>query len=122
MSEAGMILDEKIVGVWFLATMETQDWMASVREIEPDTKYELVWRFRYYNDDKVFDSEDRKSWYQGTVSGTRSYVIAAIRKTAEMIATISPYPLYEVLNDKGIDDFMRRFQDMPFVTVRIEHD
>ena len=119
MSDAGVALDEKIVGLWFLSTTETSDWLAVVRELEPDTRYELIYRFQYYKDDKAFNSKDEKNWYQGTVSGTRNFVIAAIRSAGELMAMGTPHTLYELINDKGVDDFMLRLQDMPFATVRV---
>jgi hypothetical protein len=116
-----ILFDEKIVAVWFLALDNKRDWMAAVREIEPDAKYELVYRFRYYVDDKTFDSEDKKNWYKGEITGTRNYVLLSMRSVAEMLkAGTSDGPLYEVVNDKGLADFLRRFQDMPFAFVRRE--
>jgi hypothetical protein len=112
--------DEKIVALWFVATIpDEQDWMAAIRELVPDEKYELVYRFRYYKDDKAFDSEDKRSWYRAELTGTRNYVLLTFRNLAERLHLASSGPLYEVLNDKGMDDFLRRFQDMPFVHARM---
>jgi hypothetical protein len=110
--------DEKIVALWFLQTMPTQDWLAAVREIKPDEEYELCYRFRYIKDDKIFDSEDRKSWYRGSVTGTRNYVLLSIRNVAKTLESVASGELYEVINTDGIQDFMRRFQDLPFVWAR----
>ena len=74
--------DEKIVGVWYLVTTEAQDWLAAIRELEPDAKYELTYRFRYYKDHKIFDSDDTKNWYHGTLSGSRNYVVLNMRRIA----------------------------------------
>jgi hypothetical protein len=118
--QAMIELDEKIVGMWFLYLSEKSDWMLAVREITAEEKYEVVFRFRYYKDDKAFDSDDKKNWYKGTVSGTRAYVIASLRAAAQLIATTAIEPLYELLNERGIDQFMRELQDAPFAHVRIE--
>jgi hypothetical protein len=118
MSKAGMVLDEKIVGIWFIG-WEKRDWMAGVRELEPEAKYELTYRFRYHKDDGIFESEDKKSWYSGTLSGTRAFVVASIKSMARGFATASDGKLYEVLNDdRDLDKFMRVFQEMPFVYMR----
>jgi hypothetical protein len=45
---------------------ETQDWLGGLAKQE-DGKWILRCRFRYYNDDKAFDSKDHKDWY--TVGG-----------------------------------------------------
>ena len=115
-----IIFDEKIVGVWFLSTIKNkQDWLAAVREIEPDAKYELVYRFRYYKDDKPYDSADTKNWYKGEITGTRSYVIAAIRSVAAKLAWAARQPLYEVMNDRGLNQFMRDFEKQPWAFARM---
>lgn len=117
-SQSGMVIDEKTVGIWFLPTTENQDWMATVREIEPDAKYELVYRFRYYKDDKVFDSEDEKNWYKATATGTRAFVLAGIRMAASMMAEHAIGKLYEIINDGDFAEFSRKFMDAPFVFAR----
>ena len=111
--------DDKIVGAWFISTIpDRQDWLAAIREIEPDAKYELTYRFRYYEDDKFWDSKDKKNWYKGTLSGTRTYVVAIFRLVVKNLAERATGPSYEVMNDKGYPDFIKRFQDQPFVTGR----
>jgi hypothetical protein len=45
--------------------------------------WDLVNRFRYYKDDKHFDSADETNWYQGVLTGTRSYLIASLRLMAQ---------------------------------------
>lgn len=111
-------LDDKIVGIWFVG-MDKSDFLAAVREIIPEEKYELKYRFRYYEDDKAFDSADRKHWYQGTVSATRNYAVLSIRKMVNMFTESVGGEMYELLNDKGFDVFVREFKDLPFHYVRL---
>jgi len=121
--EIGILMDEKIVAIWFLATIPGhQDWMAGLREIVPDEKYELTYRFRYYEDDKIFESKDKKNWYEGEVSGTRSYCIAAVRSVGQMMAKVTAggQKLYELVNEGDLAEFGRRFRDMPFAFARME--
>jgi hypothetical protein len=116
-------MDEKIVGVWFVSTVPNkQDWMAGVRELEPDAKYELTYRFRYYKDDKVFDSEDKKNWYRAMLTGrTRSYVIASTREVARTLAEVNGQKMFELLNeDRDAERFHREFMKMPFAFMRME--
>jgi len=108
--------DEKIVGVWYLQTTETQDWLCAIREIEPDQKYELTHRFRYYKDDKAFDSKDKKNWYRGTITGTRHYVLEVMKPLVQDLKELGAVgEPYELINNGDYDDFLRRFQDAPFV-------
>jgi hypothetical protein len=120
--QIGIVIDEKLVGVWFLATIiGHQDWLAAVSVIEPDVKYKLTYRFRYYKDDKAYDSEDKKNWYEGEVTGTRAYVVASIRSVARELERRADGKLYEIMNESGdMQEFMRKFADMPFAYVRQE--
>lgn len=53
--------------VWFLFSPEQpRDVLAVLRRELPDGLWRLEYRFRYYNDDKAFDSTDRKNFYSGT--------------------------------------------------------
>ncbi|HTF64900.1 MAG TPA: hypothetical protein VK638_19660 [Edaphobacter sp.] len=117
-----IVFDEKIVGVWYLETIPGyQNWMAAVRELEPERKYEVTYRFRYQEDDKVFDSKDRKSWYRAETSQTRAFVVAGIRNAARKLEEVSKGgKLYELMNDGDFGKFQREFQDLPFVFVRQE--
>lgn len=116
-----IVFDEKIVGAWFISTIpNSQDWLAAVREIEPDEKYELIYRFRYYKDDKHFDSDDTKNWYKGELHGTRSYMILSMRSVAERLAGVNHAKVYETINDRGIVQFLRDFEAQPFAFARRE--
>jgi len=113
--------DEKLVGVWFLATTRTEDWMCAVREIEPEKTYEVIYRFRYYSKESTdpFDEKDGKSWYEGSVQGTRHYVISVMRAVTAMMELAGTVgKTYEILNENGIGDFQKRFMDAPFVFVK----
>jgi hypothetical protein len=115
-----IILDEQIVAIWFLATMEGQDWLCGLRELIPDEKYSLTYRFRYYKDEKAFDSQDEKNWYEAEISGTRNYALLIVRDLAKQMKAASMYgePLYEFVNNGDFDDFKRRFDQAPFLFAR----
>jgi hypothetical protein len=40
----------------------TMDWLGHVSK-QPGEPWRMEYRFRYHEDDKDFDSDDRKSWY-----------------------------------------------------------
>jgi hypothetical protein len=114
--------DEKIVAIWYVSTVpDKQDWMAALREVEPDQKYLLKYRFRYYKDDKVFDSDDKRNWYEGFCTGTKNYCVLSIRAVAAQLAkTANNARVYETLNEGDYNDFMKRFEAQPFVFMRRE--
>lgn len=113
-------LNEKTVGIWFMPLEEKQDWLASITEIEPDKKYQLVYRHRYHKDDKAFDSEDEKSWYKATIAGTRAYVLGTFREFVKVLhsQTHNCDAPCEIMNDGDYDAFVKKLQDAPFVYVR----
>lgn len=117
-------MDEKLIGIWYLY-LGGMDWMAGVREIVPEEKYELTYRFRHYTGDQSkspFEDGDKKNWFRGHVTGTRAYVIAILRGVAKdmYIRSSAEDNFYELLNDKGVKDLMRRFQDLPFVYAQVQ--
>lgn len=40
------------------------DFLATLWKDTKDDRWHLQYRFRYYNDDAVFDSKDKKCWYE----------------------------------------------------------
>jgi hypothetical protein len=111
-------MDSRIVGVWYMQTTPTSDWMAGVSEVVPDKEYELNYRFRYYDGDQkkdTFEDGDTKHWYGGTIHETRENVIAGVRMCAKQMETLAVGQLYEYLNHGDIDEFMERFMKAPFV-------
>jgi hypothetical protein len=115
--------DEKIVGIWFLGTVNGhQDWLAALRELEPDRRYELTYRFRYHDDDKVFDSKDRKNWYRGEIANTRAFAIAGIREAVRQLASASDGKPCELMmnEERDVEKFFLEFEKLPFVFARME--
>lgn len=53
--------------MWFTGTKGV-DWLA-VMWRDDDGPWTFQYRFRYHEDDKVFDSKDRKSWYEVKIPG-----------------------------------------------------
>lgn len=58
--------NDYILGVWFISS-EDKDWLCTV--VKRDGKWVGEYRFRYYADDKVFDSDDKKSFYTFEAEG-----------------------------------------------------
>lgn len=61
-------------------------------------KIEIEYRFRYFEDDKVFDSKDRKSYWSGTVTADKQNAVLYMR---EMIKQLAPGPWDEILMGPG---------------------
>lgn len=93
-----MEINEKdyLLGIWFVG-WGTGDWMAAIKRGD-GPEFQLQYRFRYYEDQKAFDSDDRKSWYRGTLTDTNEDIV--IKKINLIAATIAQSRQEaDVLND-----------------------
>lgn len=107
-------IDENTIGLWSVKLANDKDWLAAIRELIPDQKYELVYRFRYYRDDAVFESQDKKNWYRGTLTGTRNFVLQSFRQVFQALASAShSHHAYEVLNDGDARAFREKIFSLP---------
>lgn len=75
--------------IWFLAEMTLpMNILMVLRRQLPDGPWRFEYRFRYYEDDKAFDSKDRKSFYSGTFPGVtdEAVVVTKVTEAVEIIA------------------------------------
>lgn len=79
--------DIHIYGIWFVPG-PNQDWMGSLTKKDGEP-WQMKYRFRYYADDKAFDSQNRKSGYTVTANDdtdkTRDHIVAGTNKLVEII-------------------------------------
>lgn len=54
-------IGDATIGMWCVS-LPAGDWLAHLGRLQDGHTFELVFRFRWYRDDKVFDSADEKSW------------------------------------------------------------
>ena len=87
-------------GMWFVGggrapSGDQFDWLACLYKEGPIDDHSLKWqmamRFRYLRDEKIWDSEDEKSWYYGEREGSapEAELLAAMDKMAEVVAESS---------------------------------
>lgn len=105
------------IGIWYMKIGDDQDWMAGLTKVEDGLK--LQYRFRYYKDDKVWDSKDEKRWYEGVLHHPLETVLpvirALVRHMRELDGDIPEEDCYELMmGDTGLDIFMTRLSMMPF--------
>ncbi len=114
-------LTERTLGIWFVTIGEEADWLGSVWKT--DEGYEIAYRFRFYVDDKTFDSEDKKNWYKSEISkdsADDAKMIKTMRDIAEILWVAGGGKRYEVMMESGgIDEFMEEFQKLPFVSAKV---
>lgn len=75
--------DDHVVAVFFQSWNNDTDWLSTIWI--RDGKAMAAYRFRYYEDDKNFDSEDRKSWYalSSDKEGGAEEILKAMKLVAE---------------------------------------
>jgi len=109
-------LDESILGIWFLS-LDNSDLLFSLNDEED--KYKVQYRFRYYEDDKTHDSDDRKSWYEGVIYKKDMTLAEAIEATEKTFTTFSRLTANEptslIKGDMTYEEFMEEFKKLPFV-------
>jgi len=112
-----VILDETIYGLWFIEIPEHgQDWLGSIKRNDDGT-YTMNYRHRYYKDDKIFDSEDEKSWYKATDTLEKLLDCVEITKdSATRFFGADNIRITSLLKEgKTFDEFMAEFHMLPFV-------
>jgi hypothetical protein len=116
----GIPFSENTVGVWYVH-LENSDWLASIWM--EDGKATMAYRFRYYKDDKTFDSEDEKNWYGvGSTDPSPDKLVLATRMIADKMAKMAGEEVYELMMaDCGSEKaFMEEFAKAPFVDMQQE--
>jgi hypothetical protein len=115
-------ITDHLVGMWYLPLTDDSDWLCGLTELESEKRYQMKFRFRYYKDDKAFDSKDERSSYVTTADCTKAYALATVRHLGnEMLAHGARGPLDELLMVNGdTRRFARELQDKPWAFMRME--
>jgi len=114
----GMRIDESMVGIWFV-TIPNGNMLAALHRVAERT-YKLTYRFRYYKDDRAFDSADEKNWYSGTLSNAdESYITDRISKAMATLRVSTRGEYHELLRGtKTFEEFKAEFFKLPFVHIK----
>lgn len=113
-----MDLSENTVGVWFIALTSEQDFLLTITDL-CDGKFDITYRFRYYNGPDAWDNADVKHWYTMIAPDTREGVIGVVKAMVSALAAKAKTEIvYEIINNGDFDNFMERFMAAPFVHTR----
>lgn len=114
------------IGIWYIKLEEKTDFMACLQSNpENPQHFNLDFRFRYYRDEKVFTSEDVRSWYHiiDTLSANEN---EAIRKVRAVVLRLCEMQSHDTPEDapqmtellyrdyRDFQDFLQAFQNQPF--------
>lgn len=117
-----ILFTENTVGVWAVDLLNRSDFLGGVWR-EGD-EYVMAYRFRYYEDDKTFDSKDRKNWYEARIPADRAEeqeLIDAMREVVRMMWKGSGGKRYEILMGAGgIEQMMADLKKWPMITMKTE--
>lgn len=118
-----IVISEKILGTWYVP-FTGGDWLAAIER--GSDAYHLIYRFRYYVDDKSFDSDDTKNWYEGDISlDTDEAVIEHMRDMVDKIVnflgtTEETAPVELLMEGDDLDGFVARLKECEFTNFKAE--
>ena len=62
--------DDYVLGVWYAENEKNNNWLMTIkRDTKNKEDWQMEYRFRYAKDDKAWDSDDVKNFYNGTITG-----------------------------------------------------
>ena len=113
-------LTDRTIGLWFVQLNKESDWLGSIWAT--DEGYGLTYRFRYYVDDKTFDSKDTKNWYSAEISKdhtTEDEIVSHMREVVKLLWVSSGGKRYEIMmGSGGVDELMAELEKMPFTSMK----
>ena len=118
-------INENMLGIWFVAWKDA-DWMCGAWKsfCGPEARY----RFRYYKDEKAFNSRDEKSWYDvkprreaGDHLFTDQEMIDVCSEMAALMAKAnSASEKWELIRGAStFEQFVTEFRKLPFAHTKI---
>jgi hypothetical protein len=112
-------ITEGTIGIWYTELPNNEgNWMAGAKR-DPDGTYDVTYRFRYYRDEKTFESSDERRWEGFKIDSKKSDAVTRITSSLRFVQQHLGGNSYEVLRGTGsIKQFMEEFEKLPFVHVR----
>lgn len=114
-----MVVDETIVGIWFVAYSDMKDFMAGLSR-EGET-FRIKFRVRYHKSMEVWAAGSRSHWTEGVHTGcTEAEAIDGVRQFVDMVCAIEPIAgRWELLRGaRTPDEFTELLIKMPGVNMR----
>jgi hypothetical protein len=110
----GINIDDNIVGMWFIALTEASDFLGGLSR--DGDNFVWLFRFRYYKDDKTWNSKDEKSWHEVRIRDrTEAQVIEMVRDINCRMFSLGAIEQWEMLRGtRTPEEFVREWARMPF--------
>lgn len=112
-------INDNIVGMWFMSLTPMSDYLAGLSR--DGTAFRLLFRFRYYKDDKAWDSKDEKSWHEVRITErTEAQVIEVVRAINKRMFALGAIEQWEVLRGtRTPEEFAHEWLRLPFNEGRV---
>lgn len=123
-------IDDNTLCIWFISIPDPKfmllgqkrftfgDCLAQI-DRNPDGKsFHLEYRFRYYEDDKAWDSKDRKNWYAGDLHGeSEEQVLEKANSVFQTMCDVAQGEIYRHQRKPGqsTESYFEEFTKLPFV-------
>jgi hypothetical protein len=115
------LTDDTYVHAIFFLQCDEFNWMAHVYR-EGDGPWEIEYRFRYFEDDKIEGSADRKSWYSmvshDNSDETLRQAMKVMRETGSMMAEGLEVPFEELTVEGGSDKVLEVLSQQSWASIR----
>jgi len=108
-------LNENTLGIWSVSLPVPGDWMGTLQR--DGERLKLICRFRWYRDDKTFDSEDEKRWYEVTL-GAHWSVSAAIESVRDLVRKMPAKEAHWELirGERSVEELAQLLLTMPGIS------
>lgn len=96
------------------------NWTATLAKAEGEDQAKIQFRFRWFKDAKVWDSDDKRSFYTATTGGDIEKAVANTRRTIAAMKLIGAGQSWELLRGtaESMEEFSERLLALPFVQGR----
>ena len=115
-----IMVDENLIGLWFVTFKDNKrDWMGGLSR-RADGGFTFLWRTRHRVDDKVWGSEDRKSWAEAKTRASEQQALHSVRMVvASLMSEDGGEESYEVLvGDKTPEEVSAAIAALPMAHQR----
>lgn len=112
-------IGDNTIAMWCIELGNAGNWLAHLARGGPNGKYLLDYRFRYYVDDLVQNSRDRRNWYRGELSGrSDDEMLRKLRRVFdEMRGAMGGRGWELVRGARSVEEFTRALGKMPGIHV-----
>ena len=127
MKGVGILISERLVGLWFMQLDERSDYMGALESL-PEGGFRFKYRFRYNDPDPSAPQDpfspknkDVKHWYEVKCPSSKGESLAAVHVIIRLLEEKSGHRCTELMMRNGdVNAFMREFAAQPWANMKTE--